>query len=76
MLTFIGSLVGIPMGQALHHYIMGQIEMDYVMFGRQVYPSSILICIVLTLIFGMAVNFFMRKKLHRIAMVESLKSVE
>lgn len=76
VLTFIGSLVGIPMGQALHHYIMGQIEMDYVMFGRQVYPSSILICIVLTLVFGMAVNFFMRKKLHRIAMVESLKSVE
>ena len=76
VLTFIGSLVGIPMGTALHHYIMGQIEMDYVMFGRQVYPSSILICIVLTLVFGMAVNVFMKKKLHRIAMVESLKSVE
>jgi putative ABC transport system permease protein len=35
ILTFIGSLVGIPLGMLLHHYIMHQVEMDYIMFGRK-----------------------------------------
>lgn len=76
ILTLIGSLIGVPLGIVLHYYIMHQVEMDYVMFGRQISLSSFLICIAMTLAFGMLVNLFMARRLHRIQMVESLKSVE
>ncbi len=76
VLTFLGALLGIPIGNVLHHYIMRQVEMDYIMFGRSVLKSSFVISVILTLVFGVLVNFFMRKKLKQIEMVESLKSVE
>lgn len=76
VLTALGALTGIPVGQLLHHYIMRQVEMDYVMFGRSVAVSSNILSVLLTVLFGMLVNFFMRKKLKAIEMVESLKSVE
>lgn len=76
VLTIIGAFVGIPLGIMLHHYIMRLVEMDNIMFGREVYPISLLYAVLLTVLFGMMVNFFMRKKLTTIEMVESLKSVE
>ena len=76
VLTIIGSLVGIPIGRLLHHYVMGQVEMDYIMFGREVLPAGIFLSVVLTIGFGLLVNLFMRRKLADIEMVESLKSVE
>ncbi len=76
ILTFLGSLLGIPMGIRLHHWIMAQVEMDYVMFGRTLDLPDYLIPIALTIGFGLLVNLFMNKKLRSITMVESLKSVE
>lgn len=76
ILTLFGAIAGIPLGIWLHHTIMRTVEMDYVMFGRTVQLTSILISVALTLLFGILVNFFMRRKLHSIEMVESLKSVE
>lgn len=76
VLTFIGAIVGIPVGTFLHHYIMKQVEMDYIMFGRSVQPLSYLYSVMFTIVFGHLVNFFMRKKLKNIDMIESLKSVE
>lgn len=76
VLTLIGSLVGIPLGIWLHHTIMSLVEMEYIMFGRQISFFSFAICIGMTLLFGMLVNLCMRKKLTNIQMVESLKSVE
>lgn len=76
VLTVIGSLVGIPVGRLLHHYVMGQVEMDYIMFGREVLPPGIFMSVLLTIGFGLLVNLFMRRKLADIEMVESLKSVE
>jgi putative ABC transport system permease protein len=76
VLTFIGALVGIPLGQWLHSYIMGQIDMDYVTFGREVAPTSMLMSVCITIGFGLLVNAVMTKRLQSIQMVESLKSVE
>ena len=70
------SLAGIPMGKVMHRYIMGQVEMDYIMFGRSLSPLHVLYSIVLTLLFGLLVNRMMANKLKKITMVESLKSVE
>lgn len=76
VLTFIGAIVGIPVGTLLHHYIMRQVEMDYIMFGRSVQPISYAYSVFFTIAFGYLVNFVMRKKLKNIDMIESLKSVE
>lgn len=76
ILTLIGSLVGIPLGILLHHYIMHEVEMDYIMFGRNITVLSCVVCVGITLIFGILVNLFMAKHLRNIQMVESLKSVE
>jgi putative ABC transport system permease protein len=76
VLVLIGALLGMPVGIFLHHWIMNEVEMDYIMYGRDVSWSSHLISILLTIGFGYLVDFFMKKKLRSIDMVESLKSVE
>ena len=76
ILTMIGVLAGLPVGTVLHHYIMRMIEMDYIMFGREVLPFSYVISFVLTICFGIAVNHLMAGRLDKVQMVESLKSVE
>jgi putative ABC transport system permease protein len=52
------------------------VEVDAVMFGRNINPVSFLYCGLLTIGFSMIVNLFMHQKLKKIDMVESLKSVE
>lgn len=76
ILTFFGAIFGVPLGELLHRYIVSLVEMDNVMFGRNVNMTSIIFAIVLTLIFSLLVNIVMARKLKNIKMVESLKSVE
>lgn len=76
ILTFCGGIFGIPLGIWLHHTIMCTVESDYMMFGRTIGVLSILISVALTMLFGILVNFFMRRRITSIQMVESLKSVE
>ncbi|MBR3312249.1 MAG: FtsX-like permease family protein [Solobacterium sp.] len=76
ILTVIGAFCGIPMGILLHHYIMRMVEMEYIMFGREVLFPSYVYAVLLTVLFGILVNHFMKRKLSAITMVESLKSVE
>lgn len=76
VLVFLGAVCGIPIGCALHHFIMNMVEMDYVMFGRQISLYSFGLAIVLTMLFGFLVELFMTKRLQNIQMVDSLKSVE
>lgn len=76
ILTVIGSLVGLLLGILLHSYIMNVIEMDDVIFPHKIFWYSYIISFAITLIFGIMVNLAMYKKLKKIPMVESLKSVE
>lgn len=76
ILTFVGSLAGLILGIYLHRFIMSIAELDDVMFGREIYPISFALSIIITLIFSVIVHFAMRKKLKQIQMIESLKSVE
>ena len=76
VLTFFGALFGLPLGIALHHWKMKDLQFSYVMFGVDVMPLSLFLSVILTLVFGVIVNQLMKKKLAAIEMVESLKSVE
>ena len=76
ILTIAGILFGSGFGILLHRFIIVTVEVDAVMFGRNIAPLSFLYCAVITCIFSAVVNIFMHKKLKKIDMVESLKSVE
>ncbi len=76
ILTLIGAILGIFLGIALHHYVIITVEIDMMMFGRNINPTSYLYCFLLTLLFSALVNFAMYFKLKKINMIESLKSVE
>ena len=76
ILTLMGSFVGIFLGKLLHLVIMVVVELDTIMFGRNINLISYIMSIGLTLFFAIIVNRVMRKKLRNIEMVESLKSVE
>ena len=76
LLTFIGTIVGLGLGVLLHRYIMVTVELDNIMFGRNINLVSYLWAAVLTMVFGVLVNFVMYFKLKNVPMVESLKSVD
>lgn len=76
LLTIAGIIFGSGFGILLHRYIIVTVEVDAVMFGRNIQPISFVYCAVITCIFSVVVNMFMHKKLKKIDMVESLKSVE
>ena len=76
ILTLIGSIVGLGLGVFLHKFIMTTVELENVMFGRNINFMSYIYSILLTLGFGIAVNLVMYFRLKKIPMVESLKSVE
>lgn len=74
MLSVFGSLIGIALGFLMEHFVIISAEVDYVMFGRNIYWWSIAISLCITLGFTLLVILFMRHKLYDISMVESLKS--
>ena len=76
ILTIIGIIVGIGFGIVLHRFVITTVEIELVMFGRNIDPSSFVYSILLTFLFSAFVNFVMYFKLKKINMVESLKSVE
>lgn len=75
-LTVIGAFVGMFLGIWLHQFIIVTVEVDAVMFGREIEWTSFLYAAVLTLVFGGLVNLMMGKKLKNISMVESMKAPE
>ncbi|MGN1345721.1 MAG: FtsX-like permease family protein, partial [Eubacteriales bacterium] len=76
VLTFIGALLGLPAGVALHSFVMSQININLVSFDVRIVPLSFVFAFALTLLFTVLVDFFMRGKLNKINMAESLKSIE
>ena len=75
-LTFFGMVAGVFMGIALHRYLILTVEVEQIMFGREIWPMSYVYSIAFTIAFSFFVNVVMYYKLKKIDMVESLKSVE
>ena len=76
ILTLFGCLLGLILGKWLHAYVMSQIDIDMISFETHIAPFSYGISICLTFLFTMIVNRFMNRKLNKINMAESLKSVD
>ncbi len=76
LLTVIGCIFGLGLGIFLHLFVVQTAEVDMMMFGRIIKPMSFVWSAAFTLLFGTIVNLVMYRKLKKIDMVESLKSVE
>lgn len=75
-LSVCGALFGLLLGKALHAFVMAQIVVDGLRFDAVVSWQNYVIAFVLTMIFAMVTQLIMRRKISKIHMAESLKSVE
>ncbi len=76
VMAIIGALLGCVLGVPLTAYIAQAAETPQMMFGREIAPLSYVFSFAITMVFAAVVAFTMRRKLARVNMVESLKSVE
>ena len=76
LLALMGDVAGMLLGIWLERFVITTAEVDYVMFGRSIHALSFVCAFALTLVFSALVMLVMRRKLDRVDMVESLKSVD
>ena len=76
LLTAVGAVCGIPLGILLHRFVMSQIQVDLVSFNVHVGTKSFVISLIYTFVFAVLVDLFMIRKLEKINMAESMKSIE
>ena len=76
ILTVIGILLGLGVGNILTMYIIKTCELDMLMFDPTIIPISYLYAILITAGFAILVNIILYFSLKKIDMIESLKSVE
>jgi putative ABC transport system permease protein len=76
LLTLIGCALGLIFGIFMHAFVIRTVEVDNVMFGRDIMPMSFVYSAMLTLIFSIIVDVAMFAKLKKIGMAENLKSVD
>lgn len=76
LLTLFGLFLGLVLGKYLHQWLVLTVEIDMLMFGRTVHPLSYCFAAALTVLFSLLVNLFAGRRLRKIDMVESLKTVE
>ncbi len=75
-LSVMGTLLGLVIGTWLHAFIVKTVEIDVVMFGRDIYFTSFLIAFAISMVFTLIVNFIMRGQIRKIDMVEAMKANE
>ncbi|MEE0742592.1 MAG: FtsX-like permease family protein [Emergencia sp.] len=75
-LTAISALTGLILGKWLHAFVMEQIRVDMLHFDIRITGLSYLLAVILTFVFAIIVNLAMSRKLEKISMTESLKSIE
>ena len=76
LLSLLGAVCGLFVGIALHRFVVVTVEVSNIMFGRSIYPQSYIYSLALTLLFTVLVCLALRRRLKKINMVESLKSVD
>ena len=73
-LSLIGSVLGLFVGIRLHAFVVRTVEVDAVMFGRNIYPQSYLFALAISALFTVLVNQIMKKQIRGVDMVEAMKA--
>lgn len=76
VLSVLASIIGLPLGVLFHRIVMHMIVIDAMYFPAQITPLSFVLAFVCTVVFAVAVNLFMKRRIGKINMAESLKAVE
>lgn len=76
VLTVISAACGIPMGIALLHYVMAQIQISHMYFGFRLTPLSYILSFVMTFLFTAIVDLALTYKTKRINMADAMKAIE
>lgn len=76
LLTILGTGAGLILGVFLAKFVITTAEVDFVMFGRDIYLGSYVLSALLTIGFSVLVTLVMHKRLKSVDMIEALKSVE
>lgn len=76
LITIIGVAIGVVFGIFLNRFVVTTVEVDIVMFGRQIFFPSFVKSILIAIGFAVIVNLIVHLKLKKIDMATSLKSVE
>lgn len=74
-LTFVGLIIGIPLGVATLKYLIVKLASEYEMIPSVKFLTYVL-TIVLTLLLTLLVSFLISRKNKKINMVESLKCAD
>lgn len=74
VLSLIGSFFGLFVGIWLHSFVVRTVELDQVMFGRNIYPQSYFYALLISVLFTLLVNQIMRRTIRKIDMVEAMKA--
>ncbi|MBQ1489882.1 MAG: FtsX-like permease family protein [Eubacterium sp.] len=75
-LTGFGALAGIPLGYWLLRFVVSEIKVDMVFFEPRITGYDYLWSVLLTFAFAIVVSLAMYRKLAKISMTESLKSID
>lgn len=75
-LTGISALVGIPLGKLLLDFVISNIKVDMIFFVSRVTRMDYLYSVLLTFAFAALVALVMFRRLDKVSMTESLKSIE
>ena len=76
ILSFIASILGLPLGKLFHIAVMSMAKIDAVTFDNIILPRSYLMGFVASVFFAVIVNHFMKHQITKVNMAESLKAVE
>ena len=76
ILSVIGIIEGLIIGIGLQMVVIFMAEVDIVMFGRGLSAKSFIYAAALAFVFSSVVNVVLHRKLKKVDMVESLKSIE
>lgn len=76
ILSVIASILGLPLGKLFHMTVMSMVKIDMITFNDNIEPLSYVIAFVLSVLFAVVVNHFMKRQINKVNMAESLKAVE
>lgn len=76
ILTFLGILLGMPLGKIFGAWLISVLDMPSMYFADTLFPISYVIAGAMAMLFALTVNFITDRLLDRINPVEALKSIE
>ena len=74
ILSFLGAAVGLIVGIWLHNFVIRTVEVNHIMFGREIKPLSFVIAMAISVVFTLLVDLIMKRPINNTDMVDAMKA--